>query len=74
MPFLAPDELDRCGLDDTGIRLANPLVAEESVLRTSLLPGLVKAVAYNASAPPARGGPVRDRSRVRPPAERWPAA
>jgi phenylalanyl-tRNA synthetase beta chain len=48
MPFLAPDELARCGLDDTGIRLANPLVAEESVLRTSLLPGLVQAVALNA--------------------------
>ena len=48
MPFLAPDELARCGLDDAGIRLANPLVAEESVLRTSLLPGLVQAVAFNA--------------------------
>lgn len=48
MPFLAPDELVRCGLDDSGIRLRNPLVAEESVLRTSLLPGLVKAVGFNA--------------------------
>lgn len=48
MPFLAPGALARCGLDDTGIRLANPLVAEESVLRTALLPGLVGAVAFNA--------------------------
>jgi phenylalanyl-tRNA synthetase beta chain len=48
MPFLAPGELARCGLDDSGITLANPLVAEESVLRTSLLPGLVQAVAANA--------------------------
>ena len=56
MPFLAPDELARCGLDDTGIRLANPLVAEESVLRTSLLPGLVQAIAVNAQLPQAGVG------------------
>jgi phenylalanyl-tRNA synthetase beta chain len=48
-PFLAPGDLERCGLDAAGLRITNPLVAEESVLRTSLLPGLVKAVAYNAS-------------------------
>ncbi len=47
MPFLAPDDLARAGLDADGITLANPLVAEESVLRTSLLPGLLKAVARN---------------------------
>ncbi len=46
-PFLAPDDLERAGLSDKGISLANPLVAEESILRTSLLPGLLKAVAYN---------------------------
>ena len=49
MPFLAPGDLARCGLPDDGIRITNPLVAEQSVLRTSLLPGLVAAVAYNAS-------------------------
>jgi phenylalanyl-tRNA synthetase beta chain len=49
MPFLAPGELARCGLPDDGLRIANPLVAEQSVLRTSLLPGLVGAVAYNWS-------------------------
>jgi phenylalanyl-tRNA synthetase beta chain len=49
MPFLAPGELARCGLADDGIRITNPLVAEQSVLRTSLLPGLVGAVAYNWS-------------------------
>lgn len=49
MPFLAPGELARCGLADDGITIANPLVAEQSVLRTSLLPGLVGAVAYNWS-------------------------
>ncbi|MGH9214421.1 MAG: phenylalanine--tRNA ligase subunit beta [Acidimicrobiales bacterium] len=49
LPFLAPGELARCGLPDDGIAIANPLVAEESVLRTSLLPGLVGALATNAA-------------------------
>jgi phenylalanyl-tRNA synthetase beta chain len=48
-PFLAPDDLARAGLDADGLTLANPLVAEESVLRTSLRPGMFKALAYNAS-------------------------
>jgi phenylalanyl-tRNA synthetase beta chain len=49
LPFLAPGQLKRCGLPDDGIVIANPLVAEESILRTSLLPGLVAALGYNAS-------------------------
>lgn len=49
LPFLAPGDLARAGLGDDGITLENPLVAEESVLRTSLLPGLLKAVAFNQS-------------------------
>jgi phenylalanyl-tRNA synthetase beta chain len=49
MPFLAPGDLERAGLPDEGIVLSNPLVAEESVLRTSLLPGMLKALAYNES-------------------------
>ncbi len=49
-PFLAPGDLQRCGLtEDNALRLANPLVAEESVLRTSLRPGLLQAIAYNQS-------------------------
>ena len=48
-PFLAPGDLARAGLGAQGIVVANPLVAEESVLRTSLRPGMFKAVAYNAS-------------------------
>ncbi len=48
MPFLAPGQLTRCGLPDVGLEIANPLVAEESILRTALLPGLVQAVSYNA--------------------------
>ena len=39
MPFLAPGELERSGVRTDGVVVANPLVAEESVLRTSLLPG-----------------------------------
>jgi phenylalanyl-tRNA synthetase beta chain len=49
MPFLAPGQLERSGLPGDGIEIANPLVAEESVLRTSLLPGLVGALATNAA-------------------------
>ena len=49
-PFLAPGDLVRCGLtEDNALRLANPLVAEESVLRTSLRPGLLQSIAYNQS-------------------------
>lgn len=47
MPFLAPGDLERCGLPPGGLVLANPLAAEESILRTSLLPGLLAAVAHN---------------------------
>jgi phenylalanyl-tRNA synthetase beta chain len=49
MPFLAPEDLARTGLDPVGITVTNPLDARESVVRTSLRPGLLKAVAYNAS-------------------------
>lgn len=49
LPFLAPGDLERCGLPAGGITVTNPLVAEESVMRTSLRPGLLKAVAYNAA-------------------------
>ncbi len=47
LPFLAPGQLARTGLDPSGIELVNPLVADESVLRTALAPGLVAAVARN---------------------------
>ncbi|MXW61952.1 MAG: phenylalanine--tRNA ligase subunit beta [Acidimicrobiaceae bacterium] len=49
MPFLAPGDLLQAGLADNGVTLSNPLVAEQSVLRTSLLPGQLKAIAYNQS-------------------------
>lgn len=49
-PFLAPGDQAAVGVDESrALRLANPLVAEESMLRTSLRPGLLKAIAYNQS-------------------------
>jgi phenylalanyl-tRNA synthetase beta chain len=52
--FTSPDAADKLLLpaDDTrrtAIRLANPLVAEQSVMRTSLLPGVLEVVARNTS-------------------------
>lgn len=49
MAFLAPDTCTRMGIDAETVKLTNPLVAEESVLRPSLLPGLLQTVAYNQS-------------------------
>ena len=49
MSFLAPGDLEACGVRSDGVRVANPLVAEESILRTSLLPGLIKTLGYNAA-------------------------
>ncbi len=48
-PFLAPETQPAAGLDVPVIRITNPLVEEESVLRTSLRPGLLEAVAFNES-------------------------
>ncbi len=48
-PFLAPDTLAKAGLSADALHITNPLVAEESVLRTSLRPGLLRSVAYNES-------------------------
>ncbi len=49
MPFLAPDDVTRSGLADEPITITNPLIADESVLRTSLLPGLLRTISYNES-------------------------
>lgn len=49
-PFLATGDLVSVGLtEDDVLHIANPLVADESVLRTSLRPGLLKALRYNQS-------------------------
>ena len=47
--FLSPDDLVRAGLPADAVEIENPLAAEESVLRPSLLPGLLRAVAANAA-------------------------
>lgn len=49
MPFIAPGDLERAELPYDAITITNPLIADESVLRTSLLPGLLKTIAYNES-------------------------
>ena len=49
MPFLAPGDLRSAGLPEEAISLTNPLVHEESLLRTSLLPGQLKVISYNQS-------------------------
>ena len=47
MPFVAPGALAAVGLREDGVTLSNPVDDSESVLRTSLLPGQLRAVAYN---------------------------
>lgn len=49
LPFLSPAVVARAGLAAEVVTLTNPLDAEEAVLRPSLRPGLLVAVAYNAS-------------------------
>ena len=53
-PFVGQSDLDRLGLDAadprrTTLRLANPLSAEEPLMTTTLLPGLLRTVARNVS-------------------------
>lgn len=48
-PFLASGDLTKSGLPGEAVRLTNPLVAGDDVLRTSLRPGLLKAIAFNES-------------------------
>ena len=67
-PFLAPDALASAGLPGESVRITNPLVTEESVLRTSLRPGLLQAIAYNESHRRA-GVALFEIGHVYPPAE-----
>jgi phenylalanyl-tRNA synthetase beta chain len=51
-PFVGTDALDRLGLDEaderrTALRIANPLSAEEPLLTTTLLPGVLTALGRN---------------------------
>jgi phenylalanyl-tRNA synthetase beta chain len=45
-PFASEEDLSLAG-DDDGIRVANPLQADETFLRTGLMPGLLHAAARN---------------------------
>lgn len=54
--LLAPADHTRSGLAGPAVEVGNPLTQEESVLRRTLLPGLLKVLAYNAAR---RGGEVR---------------
>jgi phenylalanyl-tRNA synthetase beta chain len=45
--FLAPGDLERAGLPGRAVEVENPLDTSESILRTALLPGLLKAVRFN---------------------------
>jgi len=47
--LIDPDDVGRAGLPVEPIALANPVAREESVLRPSLLPGLLRAVGFNAA-------------------------
>src|SRR4051794_15043226 len=50
LPLIAhADVVARSALTEGLVEVANPLRAEESLLRPSLLPGLLRAVAHNAS-------------------------
>jgi phenylalanyl-tRNA synthetase beta chain len=48
-PFLSAGDLEDTRLGKEALHITNPLVADEDVLRTSLRPGLLKAVAFNES-------------------------
>ena len=50
LPLVSPADLDRAGAPlDRVVRASNPLRAEESVLRTRILAGLLRAVQFNRS-------------------------
>jgi len=53
--LLGPDDHRRAGIEG-GVRVANPLTPDEVVLRQSLLPGMLRALAFNADR---RQGEVR---------------
>ncbi len=48
-PFLTSGDLERAGLSAVAVKLVNPLSVGDDILRTSLRPGLLKAVEFNES-------------------------
>ncbi len=47
--MLGPDDFAKSGVQHEPIRVTNPMTQEDSLLRTSLLPGMLRALAYNAA-------------------------
>ncbi len=47
--FVAEEAHAKVGLTGPVVRVSNPLIAEKPLLRRSLMPGLLEALAYNAS-------------------------
>lgn len=47
--LIGPDDLARSALPADAVALANPMATEESLLRTSLVPGLLRALRHNAN-------------------------
>jgi len=47
--FLHPDDLERAHLPSDVIRVTNPLQADEDVLRPTMRPGMLRALAFNES-------------------------
>jgi phenylalanyl-tRNA synthetase beta chain len=47
--FVSPADHERIGLEGAEIKVANPLTPDESVLRRSLMPGLLRSLSHNAS-------------------------
>ena len=48
-PLLGPGDHERAGIRGGVIEADNPMIREESVLRRSMLPGLLRGLAFNAS-------------------------
>ena len=68
-PFLAPDTLAKAGLDGPTISITNPLVVEESVLRTSLRPGPARGDRLQRVAPPPGAFALFEIGHVYPPGD-----
>lgn len=47
--LLGPEDVEKSGVDAEPIALTNPVVREESLLRPSLLPGMLRAIAFNVA-------------------------
>ena len=48
-PLVGPEDHGRVAWEAPAIPAANPMVREESVLRATLMPGLLRSIGYNAS-------------------------